>query len=59
MASTSVSLSGEFYGQKSLVCYSPWTHKELDMTEVTDSNNHIIVVKELYISKDFISLVHQ
>ena len=23
------------HGQKSLVGYSPWSHKELDMTEVT------------------------
>ena len=39
--------------------YSPWTRKGLDMTEVTDSNNHVNVVKEFCISKDFISLVHQ
>ena len=24
---------GEFHGQKSLVDYSPWSHKESDMTE--------------------------
>ena len=24
---------GEFHGQSSLVGYSPWDHKELDMTE--------------------------
>ena len=30
---TLVFLPGEFYGQKSLVGYSPWGHKELDMTE--------------------------
>ena len=28
-----VFLPGEFHGQKSLVGYSPWGHKELDMTE--------------------------
>ena len=27
------SLPGEFYGQRSLVSYSPWGHKESDMTE--------------------------
>ena len=30
---TPVFLPGEFYGQRSLVGYSPWGHKELDMTE--------------------------
>ena len=31
--STSVFLPGEFHGQRSLVGYSPWGHKESDMTE--------------------------
>ena len=30
---TPVFLSGEFHGRRSLVGYSPWDHKELDMTE--------------------------
>ena len=30
--STSI-LPGKFHGQRSLVGYSPWSHKELDMTE--------------------------
>ena len=30
---TSVFLPGEFHGQRSLVSYSPWSHKELDTTE--------------------------
>ena len=30
---TPVFLPGEFYGQRSLVGYSPWGHKESDMTE--------------------------
>ena len=30
---TLVFLPGEFHGQRSLVGYSPWDHKELDMTE--------------------------
>ena len=30
-----VFLPGESHGQKSLVGYSPWGHKELDTTEVT------------------------
>ena len=32
---SSVFLPGESYGQRSLVGYSPRSHKELDMTEVT------------------------
>ena len=30
---TPVSLPGESHGQRSLVGYSPWSHKELDTTE--------------------------
>ena len=30
---TSVFLPGKFHGQQSLVSYSPWDCKELDMTE--------------------------
>ena len=30
---TPVSLPGESHGQRSLVGYSPWGHKELDMTD--------------------------
>ena len=33
MATHSVSLPGEFHGQRNLAGYSPWGHKELDMTE--------------------------
>ena len=33
MATGSSILAGEFHGKKSLVGYSPWGHKELDMTE--------------------------
>ena len=32
---TPVFLSGKSHGQRSLVGYSPWGHKESDMTEVT------------------------
>jgi len=39
---TPVFLPGEFYGQKSLVVYSPWGCKESDVTEVTHAciNTH-------------------
>ena len=30
---TLVFLPGKFHGQRSLVGYSPWSHKELDTTE--------------------------
>ena len=30
---TPVFLPGESHGQRSLVGYSPWSHKELDVTE--------------------------
>ena len=30
---TAAFYSGEFHGQRSLVGYSPWGHKESDMTE--------------------------
>ena len=33
MATTPVFLPGESHGQRSLVGYSPWGHKELDMPE--------------------------
>ena len=33
MATHSVFLPGKLHGQRSLVGYSPWGHKELDMTE--------------------------
>ena len=35
MATTPVFLPGKSHGQRSLVGYSPWGHKELDMTECT------------------------
>ena len=33
IAPTPVFLPGEFHGQRSLVGYSPWGLKDLDMTE--------------------------
>ena len=34
MQPTPVFLPGESHGQRSLAAYSPWGHKESDMTEV-------------------------
>ena len=33
IATTPVSLPGKFHGQRNLVGYSPWGHKESDATE--------------------------
>ena len=33
MATTPVFLPGEFHGQRSLVAYNSWGHKELDVAE--------------------------
>ena len=35
MATHSSILAGESHGQRSLAGYSPWGHKESDMTEAT------------------------
>ena len=35
---TPVFLSGKFHGQRSLAGYSPWDHKESDMTETTHTH---------------------
>ena len=35
MEPTPVFLPGESHGQRSLVVYGPWGHKELDMTKAT------------------------
>ena len=32
---------GDGKGQGSLVCYSPWGHKELDMTQWLNNNNKL------------------
>ena len=47
---TLVFLPGEFHGQRSPVGYSPWGHKELDMSEQTRSHSHthVIVCFELW-----------
>jgi len=43
---TLVFLTGKSHGQRSLVGYSPWGHKELDTTEKLNNNNnwHIVCV---------------
>ena len=38
----SVFLPGKSHGQRSLAGYSPWGHKELDMTEYIYAHAHMI-----------------
>ena len=39
MATHSNILAGEYHGQRSLVDYSPWGGRELDMTEHSSTRN--------------------
>ena len=43
--STPVVLLERFHGQGSLVGYSSWSRKELDMTEVTEQEKKIILLE--------------
>ena len=40
MALTPVFLPGGFHGQEHLAGYSPWVHKESDMTEHAQTHTH-------------------
>ena len=42
-------LPGESHGQRSLVGYSSWSHKELDMTKQLNNNKHKFIP---YLCKD-------
>ena len=42
---TPVFLPGESHGQRSLVGYSPWGHKELDTTEQAHTHTHIRITE--------------
>ena len=42
MATHSLFLPGEFHGQRSLAGYSPWGHKESDMTWRLNNNSKLI-----------------
>ena len=47
-----VFLPGKSHGQRSLVCYSSWGHKESDMTEVTERSNILKVFQEQKVGTD-------
>ena len=51
----SVFLPRESHGQRSLAGYSPWGHKELDMTEVTE---HIHIYYESYSTFYYLCLIY-
>ena len=52
---TTVFLAGKSHGQRSLVGYSPWGHKELDTTEGLNNNNQQITgMKTGYSEKEII-----
>ena len=40
MATHSSILAWEIHGQRSLVGYSPWSHKKSDATELLNNNNN-------------------
>ena len=54
---TSVFLPGKSHGQRSLVGYSPWGHKESDTTEQLNNSNTFIYVITIYHSSLFLSPV--
>ena len=43
---------GDSEGQGSLVCASPWGHKQLDTTEWLNSNNNLKLMSLLYLQED-------
>ena len=45
---TPVVLHGEFHGQRSLVGYSPWGHKESDMTDRL-THTHVVLLHVAFI----------
>ena len=54
--STLAVLSGEFHGQRSLVSYSPWGHKEWDMTSMQAGLWHSYILKCRQYSKSRVFL---
>ena len=52
-ATTPVFLPGKSHGQRSLAGYSPWGHKELDMTEQLNNNNRYVMISPDYSNLHF------
>ena len=56
---TPVCLPGEFQGQRNLVGYSPWSHKELDTTEwITHTHTHTVRLKYIHFQPRFLYYFH-
>ena len=36
-------MPGKFYGERSLASYSPWGHKESDMTEQLNTQIYVLI----------------
>ena len=49
-------LPGDAHRQNSLVGYSPWDHKELDMTEATDSVPYSVVYISVMVIKSHVDV---
>ena len=61
-ATTPVFLPGEFHGQRSLVGFSPWGHKESDTTEeltlsLSNVNDYAIVYRIILLLLSYFSRV--
>ena len=50
---TPVFLPGEFHGQRSLVGYSPWSHKESDSTEQLTHMSHTYIYVCFYLVRSY------
>jgi len=48
---TPISLMGKSHGQRNLVGYSPWDHKEFDMTEQLNNKNKYTLLTKFETSK--------
>ena len=58
---TPVFLPGEFHGQTGLERYSPWGHKELDMTERPSLHIHLYLLYNTFWNNEYLNkylLVH-
>ena len=51
---TPVFLPGEFHGQRSLVGYSPWSHKESGMTKQLNNNKKLNIILKILWSFEFL-----
>ena len=53
---TPVFLPGKFHGKRSMAGYSPWSHKESDMTE--QLSTHMFIYKEFFSFASFRMMCH-